>query len=125
MEDLLFWLYLVNAVTLTVHEIDSAYWKEWELFRLPGGLTGFLLLHFPLLSLVLYGLVLVDRGANAGHIFSLALSLAGIFAFSIHTYFLGQGREEFKTPASLAILWATLLLSLIQLGVTLAGMTTF
>ena len=29
MEDTLFWLYLVNAVILIVHEIDSAYWKEW------------------------------------------------------------------------------------------------
>jgi len=30
------WLYLVNTVLLTVHEIDSAYWHEWRLLRLPG-----------------------------------------------------------------------------------------
>jgi hypothetical protein len=119
MRDVLFWLYLINAVTLTVHEIDSAYWKEWELFRLPGGLAGFLLLHFPLLFLLLYGLVLVDRGAFAGQILSLVLSLGGIFAFSIHTYFIRQGREEFKTSVSQFILWVTLLVSLAQLGVTL------
>ncbi len=57
MPDLLLWLYLTNAVLLINHEIDSAYWKEWELFRLPGGIAGFLLLHFPLLFIVLYGLV--------------------------------------------------------------------
>jgi hypothetical protein len=119
MRDVLFWLYLINAVTLTVHEIDSAYWKEWELFRLPGGLAGFLLLHFPLLFLLLYGLVLVDRGAFAGQILSLVLSLGGIIAFSIHTYFIRQGREEFKTSVSQFILWVTLLVSLAQLGVTL------
>ena len=34
MFELLFWLYLVNAVLLITHEIDSAYWKEWELFKL-------------------------------------------------------------------------------------------
>jgi len=120
MRDLLFWLYLINAVTLIVHEIDSAYWKEWELFRLPGGLAGFLLLHFPLLLPVLYGLVLVDRGVLAGLVLSLLLSLGGLFAFSIHTYFIRQGRQEFKTPVSLSILWGTLLVSLAQLGVTLA-----
>ena len=53
MEQILFWLYLANALTLIVHEIDSAYWKEWDLFRLPGGEAGFLLLHFPLAERVL------------------------------------------------------------------------
>ena len=63
MDDILFWLYLTNTLTLIVHEIDSAYWKEWGLFHLPGGEVGFLLLHFPLLFPVLFGLVLVDHGA--------------------------------------------------------------
>jgi hypothetical protein len=122
-KDLGFWLYLINATTLIIHEIDSAYWKEWELFRLPGGVAGFLLLHFPLLWLTLYGLVLVGRDTMGGNIISLVLSLAGIFAFSIHTCSMRQGREQFKTPVSLSILWGTLLTSLAQLGVTLAGLT--
>ena len=73
MADFLFQLYLTNSVLLINHEIDSAYWKEWELFRLPGGIAGFLLIHFPLLFLILYGLILVPRhsffrskGAYAG-----------------------------------------------------------
>jgi hypothetical protein len=119
MEDTLFWLYLTNTVILIVHEIDSAYWKEWQMFRLPGGVAVFLLLHVPILTPVLYGLVLVDRGAPAGYVLSLALGLAGVMAFSIHTSFSRQGRVEFRTPVSRTILWFTLLLSLIQLGVTL------
>ena len=47
----LFWIYLVNVVLLILHEKDSTYWKEWNLFHLPGGLTGFLLIHFPLYCL--------------------------------------------------------------------------
>jgi hypothetical protein len=39
----------MNAILLINHEIDSAYWKEWELFKLPGGIGGFLILHFPML----------------------------------------------------------------------------
>jgi hypothetical protein len=119
MAEPLFWLYLANTLVLIVHEIDSAYWKEWELFHLPGREPGFLLLHFPLLFPVLYGLVLVDRGAFAGLILSLILCGGGLFAFSIHTYFIRRGHPEFKTPVSRGILWATLLLSLVQLGVTI------
>jgi hypothetical protein len=116
----LFWLYLLNATLLVVHEMDSAYWREWELFRLPGGLTGFLLLHLPLVAVVLYGLVLVWERTPAGLILSLLLSLAGLFAFSIHTYFLRRGRHEFDLPVSRLILVTTLVVSLL-----LAGLTAF
>jgi hypothetical protein len=117
--EILFWVYLINAVFLINHEIDSAYWKEWDLFRLPGGITGFLIIHFPVLFLFLYGLVLVYQGTIAGLVISLILSLSGLFAFTIHIYFLSRGRDEFATPISRFILIATLFLSLIQLFITL------
>ena len=119
MTEILFWLYLSNSVLLINHEIDSAYWKEWELFKLPGGITGFLLIHFPLLLFVLYGLVLVARSSSSGLIFSLILCLSGIFAFSIHTYFIKKGRNEFDKPISKFILIATLIVSIVQLAVTM------
>ena len=122
MPDLLLWLYLINAVFLINHEIDSAYWKEWEIFRLPGGITGFLLLHFPLLFFVLYGLVLIVRQSFWGFIFSIILCLGGIFAFVIHTYFLKQGRKEFDKPLSRLILVLTLLVSIAQMIVTIYGL---
>ncbi len=119
MSDLLPWLYLANAVLLINHEIDSAYWKEWDLFKLPGGIAGFLLLHFPLLFFILYGLTLVSSRSPAGLVFSLILCFGGLFAFSIHTYFLKKGRMEFNQPVSKYILKATLLVSVVQLAVTL------
>lgn len=119
MTDLLFWLYFCNAVLLIIHEIDSAYWKEWELFHLPGGIAGFLILHFPLLAVILYGLIEVHHASRAGLIFSLILSLGGIFAFAIHAHFIRKGRPEFKTPVSLGILIAILVLSVVQFIVTL------
>lgn len=119
METTLFWLYLANTLTLMIHEVDSAYWQEWKLFHLPGGEAGFLLLHFPLLFPVLCGLVLVDRGAIAGLILALIVCGGGLFAFTIHTFFIRRGHPEFKTPVSQGILWLTLLLSLAQLGVTI------
>jgi hypothetical protein len=104
---------------LILHEIDSAYWKEWELLHLPGGVTGFLLVHIPVLPFILYGLVLVSHQAFAGLILSLVLGLAGVFAFSIHITFIRQGRDEFKAPISLAILGTTLAVSLLQAVVTI------
>jgi len=117
--DALFWIYLVNSVLIINHEIDSAYWKEWHLFKLPGGIAAFLAIHFPLVFLILYGLVLVFQHSFAGLIFSLILSLAGVFAFSIHMFFIKKGNAEFKVPVSLVILIATLVISIIQAVITI------
>jgi hypothetical protein len=72
-----------------------------------------------LLLLVLYGLVLVDRGALAGLFLSFLLGGCGLFVFSIHTFFIRRGHLEFKTLISQGILWATLLLSPAQLAMTI------
>jgi len=115
----LFWIYLLNAILLINHEIDSAYWEEWKLFRIPGGINLFLLLHFPILFVVIYGLVLVYQGSYYGLLISLLVSLSGIFAFLAHTFFLLRGREEFRTTMSIMILVSTLFFSIVQLIYTL------
>jgi hypothetical protein len=117
---IVFWLYLVNTILLILHEMDSAYWKEWDLFRLPGGIGGFLLIHFPLYLAGLYGLVLASQGASAGLILSLVVGAAGIFAFGIHTFFLRKGRPEFNTQISKAILGLLLIVSIAQIAATVA-----
>ena len=119
MADVVFWLYSANATLLIVHEIESAYREEWKLFRLPGGISFFLTVHLPLVLLILYGLVQVQQESLAGQTLSLVLSLAGVFAFSIHTYFNSRGHPEFKTPISLLILIATLGVSAAQLVTTI------
>ena len=92
--------------------------RSGKLFRLPKGVNGFLLLHFPLLLFILYGLVLVREASSAGLIFSFVLACGGIFAFSIHSWFISRGREEFTSVISRVILYVTLVLSLVQLGLT-------
>jgi hypothetical protein len=62
---------------------------------------------------------MVSNKSSAGLIFSLILSGGGIFAFSIHTYFLKKGRNEFKSPISIFILAATFIVSIIQAVITL------
>lgn len=123
MHNALIWLYLLNAILLINHEIDSAYWKEWELFKLPGGINGFLLIHFLLLFIVLYGLILVVENSVWGLIFSLFLCFGGIFAFLIHFYFLRKGRPEFDSPLSKIILIATFVISIIQALIVVSVLT--
>ena len=124
MQNWLIMVYLVNATLLIVHEIDSAYWQEWKLFKLPGGLALFLCLHIPLVLLVLLGLLLLAWGSYAGLVISGILGLAGIFAFIIHMVFIARGRPEFKVPVSIAILLATLICSVLQVGLTVYLMVT-
>lgn len=119
MQHILFWLYLVNMTLFILHEMDSAFWKEWELFRLPGGVAGFLLIHFPLFLIGLYGVVEVSRGSWVGWVLSLVVGAAGLMAFCLHGYFLWKGRSEFSTPVSKLILVMWLVTSLVQIAVTL------
>ena len=105
-------LYIVTFALLATHEIDSAYWQEWTLLGLPGGIQVFLIANLALLLVFLYGLVQVARTPRTGAAFGLALSLAGLTAFVIHVWFLSWGRSEFRSVASISILTATLLTSL-------------
>jgi hypothetical protein len=115
---LLFWIYLINAVLIIDHEIESAYWKEWEMFKLPGKITGFVIIHFPILILIILGSTLIYTQNVLGYIMSILLSLGGLFAFSAHTYFIKKGRPEFKLPISKFMLISILMLSIVQLVVS-------
>lgn len=122
--DLLFWVYLANAVILINHEIDSAYWQEWKLLKPDerNGINGFLILHVPILFIVLIGLVLVYDQKFAGLFFSLFLSLSGLYAFIFHVYYLRKGRPEFNTVVSKTLIISTFVLSVFQIILTLSEM---
>jgi hypothetical protein len=122
MQVALVWAYILNATLLIVHEIESAYREEWKLFKLPGGINFFLLLHLPLVILILFGLIQLQQQTQAGFILSFVLAFAGIFAFTIHTFFITRGDRGFKTPLSLAILIATLVISIVQAALTVIAM---
>ncbi len=113
-------LYLLNFALLFTHQVDSAYWKEWEMFRLPGGLQLNLALNFGLLVVALAGFWLLLDGAAAGYGFALALAAGGVVAFALHSAFLVRGHPAFRTPASLLLLAATLPVSLLQAAFALA-----
>ncbi len=112
------WLYLLNASVLITHEIDSAYWREWDLFGLPGGLQFFLVFNLALVVVVLYGLAAIARSSRGALVFSWLLVGGGVVASVVHGCFLASGSRAFRQPISLALLAAALLLSSLQAVVT-------
>jgi hypothetical protein len=107
-------LYMINCALLFAHEVDSAFWQEWVLFGITGGVQIFVVLNLALLLVALYGFRQVLSGARSRYAWSLLLGAAGVFAFAIHSYFILAGRREFTVPVSLTLLLAILVVSLLQ-----------
>ena len=107
-------LYLLNLALLITHEIDSAFWKEWDLFGMSGGIQGFLIVNFLIIlgGLIGFRNLIIDH--KSGYYFALVLAVTGVFAFCIHMYFIMAGHQEFTLFVSIAILIAALVVSLIQ-----------
>ena len=98
-------LYIVNATLLLLHEIESAYEKEWEILKLPGKITGFLLLHIPIIIIFFYGLLEIEKSSTIGLIFGIVLGIGGIIPFIIHKLF-------FKTAAQFNLLVSNIIIYL-------------
>jgi hypothetical protein len=115
-------LYIVNTVLLFIHEEDSAYWREWELFGLPGGIQLFLLMDAALITIGLIGLRYVVLRVRAGFWFSLIQAGCGVLAFVLHGIFILRGHPEFTLPMSELVLVSTLAVSIAQAVVSIQGL---
>jgi hypothetical protein len=109
-------MYVLNLTLLATHELDSAYWHEWEMFRLPGGIHFFLILHLLLLLVLIYGLVQVVHWARYARVFSYALAGAGLFALAAHMAFLALDFPQFRSSVSVGLLAAIHAVSVAQIA---------
>ena len=119
MWETLFWAYLANVTFLLVHEMDSAYWKEWELFHLPGGPGFFMAIHLPIVWLALWGVRQIAMAQPAGALLALVLGGAGTAGFCLHAFFIKTGHPEFRTPVSLVLIGGMLVSSLAAVAASL------
>ena len=110
-------VFIINATLLILHEIESAYWKEWEILKLPGGITGFIVIHIPVLLLMLYGLVEVEKRSAAGNILSLVFGIVGLFPFVVHML-LVKKNDRFNLPISTVLLYANAVFGILLLVLT-------
>lgn len=106
------WLFATEAALLLAHEIDAAYWHEWDLFGLPGGVQLFVTIHIPLVIVVFWGFARLPAHGRGGYVTAFVLGFAGVAAAIIHGGFLLAGDPSFRLPVSLAVLAAGVLVGI-------------
>ena len=100
MGDIMFvFFYILNVTLLLLHEIESGYEKEWEILRLPGKITGFLLLHIPIILIFFYGLYCIIQYPQMRIIISLIIGVSGFIPFLVHKIIVNK-KEYFNKPIS-------------------------
>jgi len=96
--------YLITMCLLIVHQIDAAYWQEWTMFNLPGGIQVYLLFNIIIIPIILLGFknVILKKSSAIG--FSYLCASLGLITFIIHSVFLILEYHQFTLPLSLLII---------------------
>jgi len=101
-------LYIINATLLLLHEIESAYEKEWEILKLPGGITGFLIMHVPIIAFFFYGLIEIEKSSSIGFLCGIVTGIGGIVPFIVHKIAFKKN-DRFNLAVSNAIIFLNIL----------------
>ncbi len=101
-------VYIINATLLLLHEIESAYEKEWELLKLPGRITGFLMLHIPIILILFWGLIEIEKQSTFGLILGIILGIGGVLPAIVHKIVFKKA-DQFNLPISNAIIFLNVL----------------
>jgi hypothetical protein len=96
-------VYILNLMLLVLHEIESAYFKEWEILKLPGGITGFLLLHVPVLAVFFYGLAAISLASDLGLVIGIVAGAGGLLPILVHKV-LVRRKNAFHLPISIIVM---------------------
>lgn len=105
---------IVNIALLITHQIDAAYWHEWDMFRLPGGIQLFNALNVLIFVFVLGCFVAVIQRRRAGFACALAIAATSALVLPIHAGFALSGHTEFHLPMSIAVIVGTFVVSVVQ-----------
>ena len=100
--------YILNATLLILHEIESSFEKEWEILKLPGEITGFLILHIPVIFLLFYGLLEIGKQTLTGLTIGIITGLCGLIPFLVHKVFIKR-KGYFNLAASNSIIYSNIL----------------
>jgi hypothetical protein len=103
-----------------LHEIESGYEKEWEILKLPGKITGFLLLHIPIIFIFFYGLYCIIHYPQTKTIISIIIGASGFIPFFIHKIIVNKN-EYFNKPISMIIIVGNIFSGIILLIIGIFG----
>lgn len=108
----------LNLAFVMAHQADAAYWKEWEMFALPGGIQLFNVFNLAAFLVLLWCFAaLVRRRADGLRGSYVIATLSGI-VLPIHLGFAVAGFTQFHLPVSIALIVGTFVTSIWQLVLT-------
>lgn len=106
--------FILNATLLLLHEIESGYEKEWEILKLPGRITGFIILHIPIIILLFYGLLEIDRRTQTGLVLGIIAGIGGMIPFLVHKI-LVRSDNNFNLLISNIIIFSNILTGVVTI----------
>jgi hypothetical protein len=101
-------IYVINATLLFLHEMESAYVKEWEIFKLPGTINGFVVLHIPILLVLFWGAIQIEQKTTTGAIIGVIAGIGGLLPFVVHKL-LVKKKGYFESTTSNVIIYLNVL----------------
>jgi hypothetical protein len=96
--------YFSTLCLLVLHQIDAAYWREWEMFHLPGGIQGYLAFNLLAIPFLLLGYTQVVLRGDKAVLFASICAALGALTFLIHAGFALAGFSQFHLPLSMALI---------------------
>ena len=115
----------LNLSLVMAHQADAAYWKEWEMFGLPGGIQLFTLFNLTAFLLLLWCFVAVVTRSRSGLRGSFVIAALSGVVLPIHAAFGLAGFTQFHLPVSIAIIVGTFGISLLQANLTWRARSEF
>lgn len=106
--------YFSTLCLLVLHQIDAAYWREWEMFQLPGGIQGYLAFNLLAIPVLLLGYSQVLLRTDKALLYASLCAALGALTFLIHAGFALAGFSQFHLPLSMALILLCLLSALWQ-----------
>lgn len=104
--------FILNATLLLLHEIESSYEREWEILKLSGKITGFLLLHIPIILLLFYGVLEIDKQTQIGLILGILFGIGGIIPFLVHKLLIYR-KNHFNLFISNLLIYSNMIIGVI------------
>ena len=116
---------VLNITFLTGHQIDAAYWHEWEMFKLPGGIQFYNIFNLILFAISIGCLIPIVERRKVGRYASIAIASCSGIVLPIHSLFALAGFRQFNLPVSILLILGTFIISIIQMVLTLKSWRDF
>lgn len=111
-------IFIINATLLLLHEIESAYVREWEILKIPGKITVFLLLHIPILLFLFWGLIEIEKQTSLSQYIALIAGIGGMMPFMVHKI-MAKRVGYFDSIISNAVIFLNMLTGIVIIAMSL------